>query len=702
MIVTSADIKEMKESIGKYDSFTAVFQQSKTTVDAAISSPIDVPIPADAGGYTHERHKQNYGEMQMAGVLYQLTKDVKYARFVNSMLLKYAALYPTLGIHPSAASDSPGKLFWQSLNETVWLVNTVQAYDCVYDAISPGDRAMIEKNIFRPMVQFFTEDQSFIMNKIHNHGTWMSAAVGMTGFALRDTHLVSMALYGTKKNKQGGFLNQLELLFSPDGYFTEGPYYIRYAIMPFFLFAQSIDHNRPDVKIFEYRDAVLKKAFYTMLQLTYTTGQFLPINDALKEKTYRSPEVILALNIAYRKFGNDRSLLSIARDQGTVTLNGGGLEVARGLLSPTVVPPFPYASLEFRDGAGGNEGGVGILRHGTNDDQMLALMKYTGHGLSHGHYDKLSLLFYDQQREQLQDYGAARFINVEPKYGGRYLPETKSFAMQTIAHNTITVDKQSHYRGNIRVSEQFHADRHFFSASQPDVKAMSAKCSNAYPDVSMQRTVVMINDASLAKPLLVDVFKVQGTKNHTFDLPFYYIGQFIYTNTKYTPFNDKQIPMGTSDGYQHLWKEAEATPNGMMQFTWLSGNRYYSVSSAADSATTVYFARIGANDPDFNLRREASVILRKRSSSAVFASVIEPHGMWDGTIEISRDAYSTIRNITVLGTSEVGTAVKVERKTGLSWIILVSNKAASDSEKRTMTVNNVTYSWTGNIAVQKN
>jgi hypothetical protein len=218
----------------------------------------------------------------------------------------------------------------QSLNESVWLVNTIQAYDCVYDWIPAGDRKTIEENVFRPMVRFFTVDQHFILNKIHNHGTWMSAAVGMTGFALRDTDMVAMALYGTKKNKQGGFLNQLELLFSPDGYFTEGPYYIRYAIMPFFVFAQSIDNNRPDLKIFEYRDAILKKAFYTMLQLTYTTGQFLPINDALKEKTYRAPEVILALDLSFKKFNNDPSLLSIAKVQNIVTLTGGGVEVAQG------------------------------------------------------------------------------------------------------------------------------------------------------------------------------------------------------------------------------------------------------------------------------------------------------------------------------------------------------------------------------------
>ncbi len=701
MIVNAKDIAAIKQAVGKYPLFDSAYLDARAKLDAAITSPMDVPIPKDAGGYTHERHKQNYNEMVSAGILFQVTKQEKYARFIKEMLLKYAALYPTLAIHPAAASDSPGKLFWQSLNESVWMVNTMQAYDCVYDWITPTDKRTIEENLFRPMVKFFTVDQHFILNRIHNHGTWMSAAVGMAGFAMRDTDMVSMALYGTKKNKQGGFLNQLELLFSPDGYFTEGPYYIRYAIMPFFVFAQSIDNNRPDLKIFEYRNGILKKAFYTMLQLTYTTGQFLPINDALKEKTYRAPEVILALDLSFKKFNNDPSLLPIAKVQNIVTLNGGGVEVAKALATAKNIAPFPYSSFELRDGADGTEGGLGILRYGSNDDQMLALMKYTGHGLSHGHYDKLSLLFYDQGREQLQDYGAARFINVEPKFGGRYLPETKSFAMQSIAHNTVTVDERSHYEGKISISEKHHADREFFSTANKDLQIMSAVCTTAYPGVGMKRTVLMVKEPVLAKPVIIDVFTVSSSTSRTYDLPFYYSGQFIHSNVKRTSFTDQQKTLGTADGYQHLWKEAEGKANGMMQFTWLSGNRYYSVSSSADSQSMFFFTRIGANDPNINLRREPAVILRKQSASAVFASVIEPHGLWDGTIEISREASSSVKDITVLASNDQGTVVKVVRYSGPSWMVMISNGSASDTERHSMMIDGVEYSWTGFASIQK-
>lgn len=217
----------------------------------------------------------------------------------------------------------------------------------------------------------------------------------------------------------------------------------------------------------------------------------------------------------------------------------------------------------------------------------------------------------------------------------------------------------------------------------------------------MRRTVAMVKDSSLPFPVLIDLFTVDGKKEHTFDLPFYYVGQFIHTNVKYIPQLQQQQALGSANGYQHLWKEAEGKASGMVQFSWLSGNRYYSVSSAADSQTSVLFARIGANDPDFNLRREPAVILRKKNSSAVFASVIEPHGIWDGTIEISRDASSSIRNISVVASDSSASIIRVERKNGSYWMILVWNGTPSESQHHSATVNNITYSWTGNIALQK-
>ena len=104
--------------------------------------------------FTHEKHKNNYYEMNASGMLYQITGEKKYAQFVLGMLKKYAEIYPTLGTHPAQNSETPGKLFWQALNEAVWLFHTANAYDCVYNFINLTDRTYIEKNLFYPMTEF--------------------------------------------------------------------------------------------------------------------------------------------------------------------------------------------------------------------------------------------------------------------------------------------------------------------------------------------------------------------------------------------------------------------------------------------------------------------------------------------------------------------------------------------------------------------
>src|SRR5690606_19135447 len=106
--------------------------------------------------------------------------------------------------------------------------------------------------------------------------------VGMIGYVMGDKNLTDMALYGSGKDGKTGFIRQLDVLFSPDGYFTEGPYYQRYAIWPFMTFAQVVQHQQPELKIFEYRDGILLKAVDKLLQSSYK-GEIFYLNDALRK-----------------------------------------------------------------------------------------------------------------------------------------------------------------------------------------------------------------------------------------------------------------------------------------------------------------------------------------------------------------------------------------------------------------------------------
>lgn len=703
LLLTPADVRAIRNDLGKYPLFDAAVQQARATVDRALREPISVPVPRDAAGGTHERHKRNYVEMQAAGFLYQITHDSRYAQFVRDMLLKYADLYPTLGLHPAAKSQAPGKLFHQMLNETVWLVNASQAYDCIYDTLSPEDRTRIENNVFRSIARFFTVDEAREFNRIHNHGTWADTAVGLTGYVLDDPQFVKMALYGTRLDGTAGYLRQLDELFSPDGYYVEGPYYARYALEPFFLFAEAIENNQPDLAIFARRDHLLNRAVFALLQQTSPSGAFIPFNDALKEKDIRSDDVVLAVDLAYAHDGHDPRLLSIARRQGKVALGIAGLEMARALAATPNPAPFPLASVEFRDGPDGKAGGVALLRTEQSGDSSLALLKYTSFGMEHGHYDKLGFIYYDHGREVIPDYGSARFLNVDQKDGGRYLPENTTFAKQTIAHNTVTVDEHSDYQGSYVAAEGAHSEREYFDAHDPNFQIASALDRTAYPGVLMQRTIATVRDARLRFPVVLDVFRLSSAEAHRYDCAFYYEGTFLGTNVPLTHYPTQRPLLGEKAGYQHLWIAAEGRPRAPVSFTWMNGDRYYSLTSAASPGTRVYFVQVGANDPNFDLRNENAIVLRADGeSSRVFASVIEPHGNWDGVTEQTSGNRPTITAVRVLAATDEGTAVRIDGEDGLVWTLLVASTASAAAPSHRIATADETFSWDGFAALRKN
>ncbi len=695
LFLTPNGVKEIKKSTGKYPAFDKSVHELKLMADNALRSEIIVPVPKDGGGgYTHEKHKNNYYEMNACGILFQLSGKKEYAQFVRNMLLKYAEMYPTLGLHPAVKSETPGKIFWQALNEAVWLVHTANAYDCVYNFLSESDRKLIEKNLFYPMADFISNGNPAnyaVFNKMHNHGTWATAAVGMIGYVMSDKNLVDMALYGSKKDGKTGFIRQLDVLFSPDGYFTEGPYYQRYAIWPFMTFAQVIENQQPDLNIFKHRDGILFKAVNTLVQCAYN-GEIVYLNDALT-KTYKTQEIVYAVDIAYKNNPTDVSLLDIARQQESFFVSDAGLATAKAL-KKNKTKPFAFNSMVVRDGQDGNEGGIAFLR----SNSSLLTFKATSHGLSHGHYDKLSLSYFDNGNQILPDYGAVRFLNIEPKYGGHYTKENYSWAMQTIAHNTVTINETSHFDAKIKVSSDFHSEIQYSDILNKTIQIVSGAETNAYNGVKMQRTSAMIQDNSFEFPIIVDIFRVKSDKIQTLDFPFYYRGQLVSTTFETVKNLDDLKPLSSKNGYQHLWLEATGKtdkPNAC--FTFVNANRFYSISTVCNATTEFMFTRLGANDPNFNLRPEAAFMLRQpNTGNHTFVSVIEPHGLYDLSREVTVNFQSNIANIEVLKDDENITAVKIQTKKGKAFLLLTINNDFNTANKRQVDINNKTISFTGN------
>lgn len=655
IMLTKANVDAVREGVELYPLLKISYQEIKQQADAAIKQAINVPVPADGGGgVTHEQHKKNYNTILNCGVAYQLSKDIKYANYVKDMLLAYASQYQKWPLHPKRKENHQGgKIFWQALNDCVWQVYTIQGYDMVYDAIAPKDRATIENKLFMPILKFLTVDCYTTFNKIHNHGTWNVAAVGMTGYVLNKPEYVEMALKGSKKDGKAGYLAQIDQLFSPDGYYMEGPYYQRYALLPFVLFAKAINNYQPNLKIFEYRDQLLAKAINTSLQLTYTDGTFFPINDAIKDKTYETIELVYGLNLAYADIKPEAFLLDVAQKQKKVIVSDAGLKVAKAIAEGQS-QPFKYLSQWIKDGGNGNEGGLGILRSGSNQDQQCLLLKAASQGMGHGHFDRLNILYYDNNGEVFFDYGASRFINIETKRGGHYLPENNSWAKQTVAHNTLVVDQQSHYHAKVSEAEKYNPDLIHFSA-EPNMQIVSASENHAYPGVKMLRTAALIKIEGAHKDLLVDIFRVEANKEHQYDLPFWYKGQLVDASFKVEAYKNNLQALGNNYGYQHIWLNAQNSLKDQSGFVSILNNkRFYTTHFTSDKLLNVKMLSIGANDPEMSLTEGKAFMLSSQANASeqTFVSITETHGNIDPVNETVESAYSQLRNLKLISSDQ--------------------------------------------------
>lgn len=712
LILTKAGIEKIREELGSVPLFDATVKKVQAEVDAEIELDIETPVPRDySGGYTHERHKRNFFFIQKAGVLYQILEDEKYANYVRDMLFQYEVMYKDLPLHPKERSYARGKLFWQCLNDSNWLVYVSQAYDAIYDFLSAEERKMLENNLFRPFADHISVDNPQFFNRVHNHSTWGNAAVGMIGLVMGDDELVERALYGipfdgidaAAKDNDGGFiydkegkaglLANLEKPFSPDGYYTEGPYYQRYAMYPFLIFAQALHNVKPDLQIFEHGDGVLLKAVDTLLALSDADGEFFPLNDGQKGMSYHARELVTAVNIAYLVGNQDPRLLGIAREQGQVLLDDAGISVALGVRDGKT-QAFEKKSVNLTDGADGKQGGVAVLRYG--DEDLTLVFKYTAQGLSHGHYDKLSFSLYEKGDEVLQDYGLARFVNIEQKGGGNYLKENTTWAKQTIAHNTITRNETSHFRGRYEIGSQHHSDLHFYDDTNENVQVVSAIESNAYPGTEMRRTMAIIRNESFEKPFLLDILDVNSDQNSQYDLPFYFMGQVIKVNFDYESPSMLGV-LGSDNGYQHLYLEGKGSPDAEnTKFSWMDNGRFYTLTSVTDLSDELLFTRIGANDPEFNLRRDAALMIRRDGvANTVFASIVEPHGSYSPVSELAVNSNSNISALQIVIDDEAYTAISITDLDGRTSLFIAANTDASAGKHHQLKIDGREYRWTG-------
>ena len=166
------------------------------------------------------------------------------------------------------------------------------------------------------------------------------------------------------------------------------------------------------------------------------------------------------------------------------------------------------------------------------------------------------------------------------------------------------------------------------------------------------------------------------------------------TNFKYH-YNTNLTTLGNSNGYQHLWVEAASEKvSPFTQLTFLNHKTFYTISSLSSDSTQIYFTRTGANDSNFNLRRDPSYILRAKNKNQTFINVIEPHGSFNPITEIAMNSKSSLMAIERLQDDTDFTVVKIKCKEG-NFLIIQSNNKINANYKHVLAVNGKEETWSG-------
>ena len=120
ILLTEAEVELLRKEVGKPSLMGKSIEANRKELEAFMRLPLDVPGHGEAGGYEHNRHKQNYTYMNLAGRLFLITQEEKYAQFVKDLLARVCREVPQ-----SLISTYRKTLTQQVVFSTRSLMNTV-------------------------------------------------------------------------------------------------------------------------------------------------------------------------------------------------------------------------------------------------------------------------------------------------------------------------------------------------------------------------------------------------------------------------------------------------------------------------------------------------------------------------------------------------------------------------------------------------
>jgi len=360
-----------------------------------------------------------------------------------------------IGDNTSAASrnsksTSGGHLFEQTLNEASTLADSIApAYDLIHDAkvLSADDHRAIRQSLILPMLENIAKYQA----GKSNWQTWHNAAMLAGGAVLGEEAWVRRAIADPKN----GFACQMDISVTADGMWYENSWgYHFYTLDAIVRIVEGA--RRLGIDLWSHPD--LKKMFFLPIRYAMPDGSLPRFGDDVHTTVSSASRMLEYAYHAYR----DPSMLPNLPTRPSLESIQFGRAIGKQ-------PPPPSQASEVFLAAG-----HAILRS-SGEAGLTAAITFGPYGGFHGHFDKLSFVFFGYGREVGVDPGRA-------KSQAYRLPIHTHWYKATLGHNTVLVDRKS---------QQPAAGKLTVFSDGDDFAGVAARCDDAYAGVEHRRMLYL-------------------------------------------------------------------------------------------------------------------------------------------------------------------------------------------------------------------
>lgn len=515
-------------------------------------------------------------DMHDCGWAFALTRDKLYAMKARDILMGFSRRYNEYPLHSlnQGTREDPleascGHVFEQTLNEAVWAHPVVETFDLIRTSsvLSATEDASIRR--------FLCDLAGNIWKHKAGRSNWQTyhnSAFILIGGILGDEALIERALH----DPENGHVHQLDVSLLPGGMWYENSWsYHFYALAA----VERVLETARRLGIDLYADPRIKSMYTVALDFVMVDGTLPRFGDALT--TEPPAERYETAFHAWR----DLRFLQVLPDRPSWF----SILLGRGERSESASRCLPRNQ--------GKQGsGHAILRMSGSPGPSSAVVCFGSFGGFHGHFDKLSFVYFAMGKELAYDPGRARSQAYR-------LPIHQDWYRATTSHNTVMVDRQSQ-EGTEGIAE--------FFGHHEELSVFVGRLDSAYQGVTHRRLILL----RAGHLIVADVLEDDSGASHTYDWLYHNRGESIRLDG---PIEEGLAPRG--QGFEYLRDIRRArTDQGIRATVEMATDAVDVVVNAQAGSEVLVATGVGESVLD----RVPLMMVTRTGACACFGAVIEP------------------------------------------------------------------------------